>query len=400
MATYRVDPGPPLKLTAVDVRVDGPGATDPGFRERVLSFPLHEGDVLYHPGYDVGKQTLVDYAAAGGYLDAAYTVNEIRVDQAAYTAAIVLHFSTGPAYLFGPVTFEQDFLDPDILRGYVTFKEGERLNVDKLLEMQAALSDSPYFQRVEVLPRQDQAENLRVPIEVELLASKRQRWHAGLGYGTDTGPRGTVALELRRINRHGHRGQSEIKHLADREELRRRLSDPRPLSAHRRHHLRRGLRRPPAAGERADPEREDRRRPEPDARPLAGGALAGLPARRLHDRSRRGHREALPAAGELDHGAGRRPDLHHPRPARADRPPRRRRCGALERLVRAGAGAGDADPQLREPLPLHLQGTGGADGDGRFPRAAAHRPLLRRRRPERARLRATTSSASTTRRAT
>jgi translocation and assembly module TamA len=77
--------------------------------------------------------------------------------------------------------------------------------------MQTALSDSPYFQRVEVLPRQDRAQGLEVPIEVDLVASKRQRWHAGLGYGTDTGPRGTVALELRRINRHGHRGQSEIK---------------------------------------------------------------------------------------------------------------------------------------------------------------------------------------------
>jgi len=211
VATYRIDPGPPVKLVDVDVQVDGPGAADPGFRERVLAFPLHKGDTLYHPGYDVGKQTLVDYAAAEGYLDAAYTVSEIRVDQAAYTAAIVLHFSTGPAYLFGPVNFQQDFLDPDILRGYVTFKEGERLDVDKLLEMQVALSDSPYFQRVEVLPRQDQAQDLKVPIEVDLLAGKRQRWHAGLGYGTDTGPRGTVALELRRLNRHGHRAQSEIK---------------------------------------------------------------------------------------------------------------------------------------------------------------------------------------------
>jgi translocation and assembly module TamA len=211
VATYRIDPGPAIRLVDVDVRVDGPGAGDPGFRERVLSFPLHKGDVLYHPGYDVGKQTLVDYAAAEGYLDAAYTVNEIRIDQAAYTAAIVLHFSTGPAYLFGPVTFQQDFLDPDLLRGYVNFKEGERLDVDKLLNMQVALSDSPYFQRVEVVPRQDQAQDLRVPIEVDLLASKRQRWHAGIGYGTDTGPRATVALELRRINRHGHRGQIEVK---------------------------------------------------------------------------------------------------------------------------------------------------------------------------------------------
>jgi translocation and assembly module TamA len=62
-----------------------------------------------------------------------------------------------------------------------------------------------------VLPRQDQAQGLEVPIEVNLTASRKQRWTAGAGYGTDTGPRGTAGVELRRINRRGHRGQSEAR---------------------------------------------------------------------------------------------------------------------------------------------------------------------------------------------
>jgi len=35
------------------------------------------------------------------------------------------------------------------------------------LEMQTALSGSPYFQRVEVLPREEQAKDLQVPIDVD-----------------------------------------------------------------------------------------------------------------------------------------------------------------------------------------------------------------------------------------
>jgi translocation and assembly module TamA len=50
-----------------------------------------------------------------------------------------------------------------------------------------------------------------VPIDVNLTPSKRQRWTTGLGYGTDTGPRGTLGLELRRINRRGHRARSEFR---------------------------------------------------------------------------------------------------------------------------------------------------------------------------------------------
>jgi translocation and assembly module TamA len=211
VARYRIDPGPPLLVTTFDLRIDGAGAADPGFRNRVGSFPLRQGEILYHPAYEVGKQALVDYAAAAGYLDATYKVSEIRIDEAAYTCDVILHFDTGPRYLFGPVTFNQDFLDPAILRGYVTFKQGDPLDLNKLLEMQTALSGSPYFQRVEVLPREDQAQGLEVPIEADLVPSKPQRWHFGIGYGTDTGPRATAAFELRHINREGHRAQAEAK---------------------------------------------------------------------------------------------------------------------------------------------------------------------------------------------
>lgn len=211
VARYTVEPGPALKVTTRDLQILGAGADDPGFQEIVREFPVTQGETLFHPDYESGKVMLEEYAAENGYLDAAFQANEIRVDLASYTSDVVLRYDTGPRYLFGPVSFNQDFLDPDLLRGYVTWEQGEPLNVNELLEAQNALSDSPYFQRVEVLPRQDLAQGLEVPIEVNLIASQRQRWTAGAGYGTDTGPRGTVGLEMRRVNRQGHRGRSEAR---------------------------------------------------------------------------------------------------------------------------------------------------------------------------------------------
>ncbi|HYG63807.1 MAG TPA: autotransporter assembly complex family protein [Thermoanaerobaculia bacterium] len=211
VARYVVDPGPPLQVQTRDLRVEGEGADDPAIQEIVREFPLEQGETLYHPDYEEGKAAFDDYAARNGYLDAAFDVSEIRVDLANYTSDVVLHYDTGPRYRFGPVLFHQNFLDPDLLRGYVTFEEGEPLNVDEVLEMQNALSDSPYFERVEVVPRTEQREGLTVPIDVNLTPSKKQRWTTGVGYGTDTGPRGTVGLELRRINRRGHRGRAEAR---------------------------------------------------------------------------------------------------------------------------------------------------------------------------------------------
>src|SRR5215218_2824868 len=211
VARYTVEPGPALKVTRRDLQILGEGSGDSGFGELVREFPLTEGETLFHPDYEEGKTAFEEYAAENGYLDAAFQISEIRVDLASYTSEVVLHYDTGPRYRFGPVIFNQDFLNPDLLRGYITWEQGEPLNINELLEAQNALSDSPYFQRVEVLTRQEQAQGLEVPIEINLIASQKQRWTAGAGYGTDTGPRGTVGLELRRINRRGHRGQSEAR---------------------------------------------------------------------------------------------------------------------------------------------------------------------------------------------
>lgn len=209
-ATYRVTPGPPLRLTTVDVAVEGPGARDEGFRTGVASFPLDEGDVLVHPVYETGKQAFVDYASAHGYLDAEFSAATVRVDTEVYRADLRLRFRTGPQFVFGPVRMHQDILDPKVLRGYVNFEQGEPLDLDKLLVLQNALSGSPYFSRVEVLAQREQARGVAVPIDVNLVPAARQRWQVGAGYGTDTGPRGRVDYELRRINRQGHRGEGQV----------------------------------------------------------------------------------------------------------------------------------------------------------------------------------------------
>ncbi len=211
IARYEVDPGPPVKIASVDLQITGAGADDPRFRDLRASFPVRQGEVLYHPDYEQGKAALESLAAEEGYLDATFKANEVRVSMARYRADVVLHYDTGPRYRFGEVRFHQDVLDPKLLTGYVNFKPGEPLDVNKVLELQNALSDSPYWSRVEVVTRQEQAQNLEVPIDVDLVPSKTMRFSGGVGYGTDSGARVNGAWELRRINRWGHRAEAEVR---------------------------------------------------------------------------------------------------------------------------------------------------------------------------------------------
>ncbi len=208
-ATFDIDAGPPIKIASVDLRITGAGADDPGFQSLASHFPVRQGEVFLSPTYEGAKKRLTDLAAEDGYLDAAFQENQVRVDLVRYQADVVLHYDTGPRYLFGPVYFHQNVLDGGLLTGYINFTPGEPLDVNKVLQLQNALADSTYWSRVEVVTRKDQAQGLEVPIEVHLVPAKPLRFSGGVGYGTDTGPRVKAAWDFRRINSLGHRAHVE-----------------------------------------------------------------------------------------------------------------------------------------------------------------------------------------------
>lgn len=211
VARYEIEPGPPLRLTSVDLRLEGAGAEESVFRRLVREFPLEEGDVVDHVAYEEAKEAFVEEASERGFLGAEFETSAIRVDRREYQARIELVFDTGPQYRLGEVTFFQEVLEEEVLDGYLADLEpGGPLERDQLLELQQTLGSSPYFASVEVLPRPDLAEDLEVPVHVRLVPAARQKYEAGVGYGTDTGPRGRAGIDLRRINRRGHQGSVDL----------------------------------------------------------------------------------------------------------------------------------------------------------------------------------------------
>lgn len=211
VARYTIDPGQPVRVAERDVQLAGEGQNDPDLRAIVAGFPLRPGDVADHRRYEDGKTRLRRRALSTGYLDAAFDPAELRVDPAAGTAVVRLTLHTGPRYTFGPVRLQQDILNPEFLARFVPFEAGDYYNVRQLLDLQYALDDTEYFSRVEVVPHPEQAVDGAVPIEVELDPNRRHKYTFGLGYGTDTGPRGTLGWDNRRVNSLGHRWRSQIK---------------------------------------------------------------------------------------------------------------------------------------------------------------------------------------------
>jgi translocation and assembly module TamA len=211
VALYVIDPGIPVRVRNVTIELSGPGASSPAFRNLVSGFPLRQGDTLHDEQYEAGKLRFLTAATDSGYLDADFDTTAVLVNRESHTADIMLRFETGPRFKFGPVHFEQDFLSEGLLRKRIPFKEGQPYGHRKLLELQTALAEDPYFARVEVLPEREEARpNLEVPIRVLLEPRKPWTYEFGIGYGTDTGPRGRSNGMWRRINQEGHYAEAGV----------------------------------------------------------------------------------------------------------------------------------------------------------------------------------------------
>lgn len=202
-ATFHVAPGPPLRITSVQVQIIGAGAQKSFFQRYLKTFPLKKGHVLNTEIYDKAKKRLNNIATNHGYLAGHFTVNTINIDLSRYTGDIILTFDTGPQYYFGQVIFHQTALDDGLLQRYVRFNTKTPYSPDDLLRLQQSLSSTPYFQSVDVEPDEQNATNLHVPVNVNLTPSKSQKYNFGVGYGTDTGFRGTIGWTIPRVTRSG-----------------------------------------------------------------------------------------------------------------------------------------------------------------------------------------------------
>jgi translocation and assembly module TamA len=134
----------------------------------------------------------------------------VEIDLDLYRARVFLDFESGPRYSFGEITLDQDVLDAEFLGRYITFQKGDPYSVEQLIQLQRALNDSAYFQVVEVVPETALADKREVPIRISLSPRKRHRYDFGLGYGTDTGARARFGWRMPRINKRGHRVDSQV----------------------------------------------------------------------------------------------------------------------------------------------------------------------------------------------
>jgi translocation and assembly module TamA len=205
-----VDAGEPVRMRTLDLQLKGDAEQDPDFLKILASLDLKKGDVLRHDKYEKIKQRLKTLAATNGYFDAKLETARVDVYPTDHVADLTIVFDSGKRYSFGDISIE-GIEQHHLIKPLFHFKPNDKYDTRKLADLSQGLSQTRYFQVVDVHPQLEHVQDYHVPIDVKLEKRKSNAMETGIGVSTDEGPRVQWNWERPWVNQYGHRFSSQIK---------------------------------------------------------------------------------------------------------------------------------------------------------------------------------------------
>ncbi len=203
-ADFDINPGQRVTVSQVDIDINGDARDNPEFLALLQKMPLKQGSPLNHGKYESMKRKIESLALDIGYLQGSFTEKKLLIDKKNNTAHIKLKFDSGKRLVFGEVIVQQDVLDAEFVKKYLSIKNGDFYTSDQLAKTHNALSQSGYFDTVDIRSDLEHVQDQRVPVTIKLTAKKKAHYGFGIGYDTDVGPLLNANYINRRINQHGH----------------------------------------------------------------------------------------------------------------------------------------------------------------------------------------------------
>jgi translocation and assembly module TamA len=193
-----VDPGPPTRVTDVDLQVTGAFADEsPENRERLAkmrtAWTLSSGATFRQADWETAKRNALNALLLERYPRASIVASAAEVDPEKQTARLKITLDSGPAVTFGNLQVEGlERYPASVVRNVNPIEAGEAYSQSRLLELQSRLQNSPYFSSVDVGIDNDATAPAEIPIRVEVAEQPSKKLGFGIGMSTDTGPRGQI----------------------------------------------------------------------------------------------------------------------------------------------------------------------------------------------------------------
>lgn len=188
--TVHVDPGPRTQVSAVDLKFEGPVASEEPARENAarFAFSLHVGDPFTQSGWSDAKDAALKALQARRYLGAKIARSEARIDPRKRTAVLSVTFASGPTFTLGPLDVSGVRRYPrDIVTNVNPLSVGEVYDSNRVAELQRQLQNTPYYASVAIDVDSDVDKPRDTPIHVKVSEYPYNSVRGGVGYATDTG---------------------------------------------------------------------------------------------------------------------------------------------------------------------------------------------------------------------
>lgn len=192
-----VDPGARTLVRNVDIKVEGAAATrsPEQIAEIRKKWGLPVGDPFRQEDWDKAKEDALVMLQSRNYYGARLAQSQAWIEPDELRAELSASYDSGPAYLLGPLRVSGTRRYPEqIIYNVNPLNEGEPYRVERLLELQRAIQNQPYFSnvQVELVPPAGQAANppdgvITAPVEVKVREYPEHRLNSGVGFTTDTG---------------------------------------------------------------------------------------------------------------------------------------------------------------------------------------------------------------------
>ncbi|MBT8439979.1 MAG: hypothetical protein KJO91_09645, partial [Gammaproteobacteria bacterium] len=151
-ATFDITLGKPVLLRTVSIEIDTGDVPDSELLKVVSECALNPGDVLQHARYDACRRRIARVAENRGYFDAEFLQRRVDVFPDEYAADITLQFTSGPRFVFGDTTFDQEVLDPDLVQRFARLTPGEYYDAEQVRRVQRDFVSTSYFDQVVFTP--------------------------------------------------------------------------------------------------------------------------------------------------------------------------------------------------------------------------------------------------------
>ena len=212
--TLLVDVDPGVRSTVGGVRIEIVGAVDEARREALRrGWKLKSGQPFRQADWDDAKQSLLADLLAVDFAGGRLQDSTAEVDPAAHSVDQHVVVAAGPPYSFGELKISGlKRYEPALIERYNrTVEAGKPYREDRLLALQTALQDTPYFGSVTVSlerskdgdsPPVDADGRVSAPVLVHVRERAPYQVSLGAGYSTNTGAR--VEANYRSSDLFGH----------------------------------------------------------------------------------------------------------------------------------------------------------------------------------------------------